>query len=163
MKKLCCVMLVFLLLCGCSAKETFEQVYDELLLPAMAPMKELKLNLPKDAGAPTLVSDDGNRLYFCDGYTLAVQTLEAGDLDETLQSLCGYNRRDLLVMETREDGVDRFDWVFTCLGEEGTQVGRGTIFDDGNYHYCATVMAQEAASGSLAEEWESIFHSMEVT
>ena len=162
MKKLCCVMLVFLLLCGCSARETFEQVYDELLLPAMAPMKELKLTLPEDAGAPTLVSAEGNRLYFCDGYTLTVQTLDAGDLDQTFQSLCGYDRQDLLVMETREGNFNRYDWVFTCLGEEGTQVGRGVILDDGNYHYCSTVMAQEAASGSLAGKWDAILNSVEL-
>ena len=160
MKKFCCLLLGGLLLCGCSAQETFEQVYDELLLPVVAPMGELKLTLPEEAGVPTLVSETGDRLYFCDGYTLAVQTLEAGDLDQTLQSLCGYGRQDLTVLETREGTLDRYDWVFTCIGEEGTQLGRGAILDDGNYHYCATVMAQEAASGSLTGQWDAIFRSM---
>ena len=160
MKKCCIILLSMLLLCGCSAEETFERVYDELLLPVMAPMAELQLQLPDNAAQPVLANDTGEKLYFCDGYTLAVQTVEAGDLDRSLRSLCGCGREDLTVLETRAGTHSRYDWAFTCAGEGGTQVGRGAILDDGNYHYCVTVMAQEALSGSLEASWNAVFASL---
>lgn len=160
MKKSCILLMLVLLLCGCSAEQTFERVYDDLLLPVMAPMAELQLQLPVNAAQPVLANDTGERLYFCDGYTLAVQTVEAGDLNKTLRSLCGYGREDLTVLETKAGSHSRYDWAFTCAGEGGTQVGRAAILDDGNYHYCVTVMAQEALSGSLEASWNDIFASL---
>lgn len=160
MRKCCILLLSMLLLCGCSAEQTFERVYDDLLLPVMAPMAELQLQLPVNAAQPVLANDTGEKLYFCDGYTLAVQTLEAGDLNKTLRSLCGYSREELTVLETKSGSHSRYDWVFTCAGEGGTQVGRGAILDDGSYHYCVTVMAQEALSGSLEGDWNAVFASL---
>ena len=160
MKKCCMILLFVLLLSGCSAQQTFERVYDDLLLPVMAPVAQLQLQLPSSAAQPVLANDTGERLYFCDGYTLAVQTLEAGDLDKSLQSLCGYGREELTLLETKAETHSRYDWAFTCAGEGGTQVGRGAILDDGNYHYCVTVMAQESLSGALQDTWNDLFESL---
>lgn len=160
MKKCCILLFLAVFLCGCSAEQTFERVYDELLLPVMAPMGELQLQLPPDATQTVLANDAGGKLYFCDGYSLAVQTMEAGDLDKTLRSLCGYGEEALTVLETKVGNVDRFDWVFSCMGESGSQVGRGAVLDDGHYHYCVTVMADEAISGSLDARWDALFSSL---
>ena len=160
MRKCWILLLVALLLSGCATSETFETVADELLQPVVGSQREIVLTVPGSAAAEVMESEDGGKLYFCDGYTLAVQTLEAGDLNKTLRSLCGYSREELTVLETKSGSHSRYDWVFTCAGEGGTQVGRGAILDDGSYHYCVTVMAQEALSGSLEGDWNAVFASL---
>ncbi len=163
MKKCCILLLIVLLMSGCSGEQTFERVYDDLLLPAMAPVAQLQVELPTSAAQPVLTNDTGEKLYFCDGYTLAVQTLEAGDLNKSLKSLCGYGQEELTVLETWSETHSRYDWAFTCAGEGGTQVGRGAILDDGNYHYCVTVLAQESGSGALQDTWNDLFASLSIT
>ena len=36
------------------------------------------------------VLKNGEKLYFCDGYTLTLQILDGGDWSRTVQTLCGY-------------------------------------------------------------------------
>ena len=63
-------------------------------------------------------------------------------------------------METKLGGVKRYEWTWTGMGESGAQVGRAAVLDDGDYHYCVTVMADEAAAGSLDAQWDALFASM---
>ena len=95
MKKIWWLLLVAVLLCGCSAQQVAETVSDELLLSTMAPQKELSVKLPANASQATLAAEDGAQLYFCDDYTLTVQTCVSGDLDRTVRALCGYGAKQL--------------------------------------------------------------------
>ena len=160
MKKCWFVILCMLLLCGCGEVEVMETVGDELLIPVLSPEMELNLQLPKDAAEQTLSTEDGDKLYFCNGYNLAVQVLRSGDLDRTVQSICGYDSQRLTVMQTQQGEHDRYDWVFTCAGEGGNQVGRAAILDDGSHHYCVSAMADESCAGELEQQWDEIFSSM---
>lgn len=162
MKK-CWICLIFaLFLMGCSA-ETFETVGDEVLQPVMATAGELSMTLPDSATTQAMQSEDGGKLYFCDGYVLTVQTLDGGDMELTAKSLCGFGTDSLRVMETAIDGYKRRDWVWTAAGEGSDQVGRAAVLDDGNYHYCVTVMADAAAAGKLETEWNALFASLSLT
>ena len=149
-------MTVFLLLSGCAAQPVFETVSDQLDIPAVAPVRQLQVSLPKEATTPTLQSEESGKLYLCDGYTLSIQTMEAGDLDATMRSLTGFAREQLTVMETLKHGIKRYDCVWSAAGEGGDQVARAVILDDGNYHYAVTVMADFASAGDLADTWKSI-------
>lgn len=160
MKRIWWLLLVVVLFCGCSAKQTAETVCDELLLSAMAPQKELTVKLPAHASKAALAAEDGAELYFCDDYTLTLQTGPSGDLDRTVRTLCGYGENQLTVMETKLGGVKRYDWTWTGAGEGSVQVGRAAVLDDGDYHYCVTVMADEAVSGSLDPQWDELFASL---
>lgn len=161
MKKSWIVLLLScVLLSGCAAEQTVERVCDEILLPALAPMAELRLTLPEDASQSVLTDDAGGKLYLCDDYTLTIRTMEAGDLDKTLKELCGYPEDALTVMKTESGGLKRCDWVWSSAGEQAHQIGRGAILDDGHYHYCVTTMADEAVSGRLDGQWDTIFNSM---
>lgn len=153
-------MLMMCFLLGCSSQTTVERVYDELLLPAMAPTKELTLALPPHASRTVLSGEDGGQLYFCKDYTLTLQTTVAGDLNRTLQDLCGYGTEKLTLLETRSGGIKRYDWTWSSAAEAGTQVGRGTILDDGDYHYCVTAMADEVVSGNLRQQWDALFDTV---
>lgn len=160
MKKLLIILVFVLLLCGCSAQETFETVFDQLEAPVMAQMRQLQVELPKEASAPTLSSEEAGTLYLCDGYTLSIQTMNGGDLDATMRSLTGFSKDQLTVMTTEKHGVRRYDCVWSAAGEGGDQVARAVILDDGNYHYAVTVMSDFAAAGDLADTWKSILDSV---
>ena len=156
MKKCMVFLLICLNLAGCAAEDTFETLGDDWVTGAAAPMAEVVLVLPEEAAAPVSESENGV-LYQCDGYEVLVQTLEAGNLDHTLRSVTGCGREDLTVLETRSGEIKRYDLVWCCLGEEGEQVGRSCVLDDGNYHYVLTVLADADRASEFEEVWEAIF------
>ena len=160
MKKIWWILIVAMLLCGCSGEQALETVNDELWISTMAPQKELSVKLPATAAKSVLAAEDGAQLYFCDGYVLTLQTTSSGDLNKTTQTLCGFDREKLTVMETKLGGVKRYDWIWTGVGEGSVQVGRAAVLDDGDYHYCVTVMADESSSGSLTGEWDALFSTL---
>ena len=158
MRKILVFLLVSLIFAGCGAQETMETVADEWVQSAAAPVAEIHLTLPEEAAAPVSESETG-ALYQCDGYEILVQTLEAGDLDATLRSVTGYSREDLTVIETWFGDVKRYDLVWSCLGEQGDQVGRACVLDDGNYHYILSVLADAERAGEFEVVWEELFGS----
>lgn len=160
MKRIWWLLVIVVLLCGCSGEQVLETVNDELLINTGAPLKQITVKLPSDASRSVLAAEDGSELYFCDGYILTLQTSPAGDLDQTVRRLCGYSRDRLTVMETRQGGVKRYDWTWSSAGEGGAQVGRAAVLDDGDHHYCMTVMADEAGCGKLDARWDSLFTSL---
>ena len=162
MKKwwICLCFMVFLT--GCAAAETFETVADDLIQPVMAPAAQIGLELPESASTQTALGSDSDRLYFCDGYTVTVQTLDRGDLERTAKNLCGFDTDSLKIVETVNDGKKRWDWVWTAAGEGGDAVGRAAVIDDGNYHYCVTVMADAEEAGNLEAEWTELFRSFHI-
>ena len=158
MKKLCALMLFAIMLAGCSSVETFEtlgNVLDEQETPVM---QQMVFSLPEDASVQTMESECGS-IYFCDGYDVTVQTMAAGDLDRTLRELTGFGKDDLTLMKTGLTAAVRYEFVWTAAGEGGDQVGRAVILDDGNYHYCISVMADANAAPKLQDEWKALLDS----
>ena len=159
MKKLGILLAMTLLLTGCGARETFETVSDNIVQSVMGQQREVELRLPSHALAPVVNSDDGSKLYLCDGYILMVHTLSAGDLNRTIRSLSGFEAAHLTLMQTADQDVKRYEWVWTSAGEGGDQMGRALVLDDGNRHYCLTAMADAQTAGVLETEWSGIFSS----
>ncbi len=159
MKKIGAWILLAALLTGCGAQQTFETVADEQLLPVSAAIREISLSLPKEAGSPVMQTEEGSRLYLCDGYSLTVQTAEGGDLNRTLTAATGFTRQQLQILQTQRGDAKCYETVWTSAGESGPQVGRLCILDDGSYHYVLTAMAEEAVAGSLQQTWNGLFSS----
>ena len=143
------------LLCGCRAEETLETVNDEWVVPAMAQPRQVSVRLPDNAVAPVL-EQEGQQLYMAEGYEIMVETLASGDLDATIRSLSGYGKDQLTVLETRQGEADRYDFVWTTAGEKGDRLGRAVILDDGNYHYCMSVLRD---TGDTQILWRDVFSS----
>ena len=143
------------LLCGCRAEETLETVADEWMVPVMAQPREINVRLPDDLLAPVL-EQDGQQLYMAENYELMLETQDAGDLSATLRNLTGYSKEDLTVVKTRQENADRYDLVWTTAGEQGERLGRAVILDDGEYHYCMSVLRD---SGETAIVWRDVFAS----
>lgn len=158
MKKYVFLLVISLLLTGCGSEATFETVADEWVQSAAAPVRQVLVTLPEEAAVPVSESENG-QLYQCDGYEITLQTLESGDLDATLRAVTGHSRKDLTVIETKHNDLKRYDLVWSCLGEEGEQVGRACILDDGNYHYVLSVLIPDHRAAKLETVVSEIFQS----
>lgn len=159
MKKCWIIALALILLTGCGAQQTFETVTDDYAVSAAAPACKIGLSLPEEAAQTALHSQQEGSLYFCEDYTVAVQTLDGSDLDSTLRSVTGYGKDDLSLITTRRRGTDCYECVWTAAGETSQQVGRTVILDDGSYHYTVTVMADAEKAGQLRKTWDSLLGS----
>lgn len=156
MRKLWGLVLSALLLSACGRAETMETVADVWDVPAAAIPRQMYAELPEDGSAEALEGDTG-RMYMTDDDCLSLETLAAGDLNATLTQLCGRGKDGLTVLETRQDGAKRYDFVWAAAGEAGEVLGRGTILDDGDYHYCMTALYP--AGEAKDPKWDTIFHS----
>lgn len=159
MKKSLIVLMLAALLCGCGTQETFETVEDLIPVQPVATPQQFYIALPEEAAAPTFQGEDGEELYVCQGYTISKQILDSGDLEKTVKYLSGKETEELQLMKTVEDTCERYDFVWTAAGEDGLQLGRACILDDGNFHYTLSVMADEKIAGQMQRTMQEMFSS----
>lgn len=159
MKKwLVSALVLILLLCGCSQTD-YETIADEYTPLAPGEKAQMVLRFSGDTEASAMESGEQESIYFCDGFTLTKQTLESGDLDKTLRAVTGYSREKIRLIQQNQENYRRYDFVWSCAGEGGDQICRGSILDDGNYHYVVTTMAPEGKAGELQQTWNELFSS----
>ena len=155
------IVLLVLVLClaGCSDPtwETLGSV--EHVSATLPPMAVVTLQLPQEAAVLSATGTD--TIYLCDGYSIALQTVSAGDLTATIRSISGYDPAELTVLESGST-IKRYDLVWSAAGEAGAQVCRGVILDDGNYHYTLTLMADAQQVLSLQESWNALLTSFDL-
>ena len=158
MKIVCLILILAMLLCGCSAAPTFETMADDHVQSAMGEERGILLTLPEAAAAQAIRGDAGV-IYLCDGFEVTTQILTAGDLSGTVQTLTGFAADGLTVMATAASEGTRYECVWTAAGEGGDVVGRAVILDDGLHHYCLTATADADEAADLQEMWMQIFDS----
>lgn len=149
------MMALAVLLCGCKAEETLETVSDEWIVPVMAQPREISVRLPENTVLPVM-EQDGSKLYMGQDYEIMVETLASGDLNDTIRTISGFENEQLTVLQTQQADADRYDFVWTTTGEGGERLGRAVILDDGNYHYCMTVLRDAEESIVV---WQDVFSS----
>ncbi len=159
MKKLLVIPLIVLLLCGCSRQTMLETVTDEQAEQVVAAVQRIQLHLPPEMSAPALQSQENGTLYLCDDYSVTVQTLASGDLTKTIRTATGLDKENLQIQTTRQGDVKRYQFMWTVGGEQGIEVGRTCILDDGVYHYVLTALAEEGKAGQVQQTWREIFAS----
>lgn len=160
MKKLLIVLLCACLLSGCRSPESYETMTDLYYVPELPVPAEITVWLPENAAASVMEDEEAGTLYLCDGYTVSLQTLEAGDLDATLCAVTGYDKDALHGIGWEQNGLSRYECAWASAGEGGDQVARTVVLDDGAYHYVITVMGQAALAGAMAETWQAITDSI---
>ena len=162
MKKCMLVMVaVLVLLTGCAAAETFETITDVIEKPEPV-LREVSVELPEDAVVSVMESSAG-KLYLCDSYEIALQTFAAGSLSQTVRSVSGYDGEELTILESAAgEGVTRYDFVWSAMGENGERIGRAAILDDGGYHYVLSAMADAENAGELSETWKALLNSFQL-
>ena len=159
MKKCLILAGLVFLLTGCGSEPTMETVTDEYVQPVMAQMQQVLISLPADASVAVLGDESEGTIYLCDGYTVTLQTTQAGDLTKTLQSATGFSKEDLRLIQTQYGGLTRTDGVWTAAGEQEEQLGRFTVLDDGSYHYVLTCMMDASRTQSLQPVVDELFDS----
>ncbi len=148
MKKLLFVLVSVLILSGCGTqeKEVFETIgnvsVQEQDLPAAG---VIDIYLPEQAAAQTM-AEDGVQVYSWDGYEVRMETRSAGDIIKTMQEITGMNTEELTVMKQKKGDITLYQTVWSTTGEDGILCGRAMVADDGNYHYCVSLLNPETVN-----------------
>lgn len=148
MKKWWIILPLALMLAGCS--DTAEPVYEtvgqiEYEPVVQAQPQHINVWTPADAAVETLAGEQDAVLYVWSDCELRVETLEAGDIQRTMETLTGIGYDGLTVMNYEKDGVEYYETVWTSGGEDGLYLGRALVADDGDFHYCLSLLSPEEA------------------
>ena len=162
MKRVWVILLCGLCLTGCGAAQTMETISDDLAVSADAVAAQVELSLFTEE-ASVLEGEDGDKLYMYDGFAVSVQTLAGGDLDRSVQTVTGFSKEALTVMQTDRNGIPAYECAWSAVGEGEDQVCRAVILDDGTYHYAVTVMADYTRAGELSDTWQDILESVQIS
>lgn len=154
-------MVLVMLFSGCAAEGTFETLADPVVQTEAAVPRQISVELPDDAVAPVL-ENAGEQIYLCQDYEIIIETLAGGDVENTIQSICGYERDDLTVLETQFQQITRYDFVWASAGETGDRLGRAVILDDGSYHYCMSVLRDADTTETSQIVWSNVFNSFDL-
>lgn len=161
MKVIFTVLLAVLMLTGCGRTETYETITDELAIPASAQPREVRFDLGQEPILPVMESN-GGQLYLCGDFDVVVQTMDAGDLQETVYQVSGFLPEELTLLQTDSGDVDKYEFVWTSATDEGQQIGRATILDDGTYHYILSATVNAELIEEYQEIWNGIFESFDL-
>lgn len=160
MKKWLAFVLISLMLTGCGQTSTLETLGNPCAEQQIRESRDIVVDLPQQLAAPVLQNEENGILYLCEGYTITLQTLPGGSLDETLKECSGFSRDQLTILETQGQDYVRYDCVWACVGEKADEVCRMAILDDGCYHYVVTAMAPSEQTQDYLETWNEIFGSI---
>lgn len=158
MRKYALFLLVLFLFTGCAREETLETISDEYVQSVAAQPKRISVELPDDVVAPVMESTS-EQVYLCNGYEIVIETKNGGDLNDTVQTICGYDKDDVTIMTTQEGEADRHEFVWASAGEEGERIGRAVILDDGDYHYCMSILRDADTTEGSQIVWNNVFSS----
>ncbi len=137
------------ILCGCAGEEpVFETIGPEAYARVSAPEPEMiSVWLPDEAVAQTGATDD-RQIYVWEDYELRLETRPGGDLNGTLMALTGQEPEALTVMGYENRGMQLYQTVWSATGEEGVTLGRCMVADDGDYHYCVSLLSPEESDSA---------------
>ncbi len=151
MKRAVVFLALAVILAGCTPGDdqpVLETVGDAQALAAEKPVAgEICLMLPQEAVAQTM-AQEGIQSYQWEGYELRLETLDSGDIHGTLEQITGMDYDALTVMARSRSGMQVYETVYTSTAEDGLLSGRVMVADDGNYHYCVSLLSAEEVDAS---------------
>ena len=160
MKKLIFLLVLMMALAGCAEQTPMmETVADEIVEPAAAEPKPMAVWLPDGAAKQTMAG--AGECYTWGECELRLQTLAGGDIRATLEQLTGLSPDALTVMEYQREGLQLYQTVWSSAGEEGITLGRCMVADDGEFHYCLSLLSPEGTDTS--EDFAQICASLDLT
>ena len=159
MKIFVTILACLVLLVGCGGEPVLETVADEQIQPVMTEAHCPIFTLPKDAAVTTMESDENGTIYFCDGYTVTLRTMPGGDRNRTILETTGFSSDALTLVETRSEDFLKTQCVWSTASEEGEQVGRLTLLDDGVNHHVLSCMTSAEDASALCPQVQQLMDS----
>ena len=160
MKKLIFLLVLMMALAGCGEQTpVMETVADEIIEQVAAEPKPMAVWLPDGAAKQTMAG--AGECYTWGECELRLQTLAGGDIRATLEQLTGLSPDALTVMEYEREGLQLYQTVWSSAGEEGITLGRCMVADDGEFHYCLSLLSPEGTDTS--EDFAQICASLDLT
>lgn len=158
------IALFALVLTACGPEETpvFETVGQDAYLSQEKPAPgQMEVMIPEEAVSQTMAGGIGGELYTWEDHSLQLQTLDGGDIRRTVEEVTGFDYDELTVMASQKGELMYYQTVWCTAGEEGTLLGRALIADDGNYHYCISLLSPEDSDSG--EVYDRLCASFSVT
>lgn len=146
MKKLVLVIALVFLMAGCGAQEqpVFETIGNvDCQEPELPAAGIIDVYLPDEAASQTMSEEEGIQVYNWDAYEVRLETQPSGDIVSTMQELTGMKADALTIMKQEKEDMTLYQTVWSTIGEEGILCGRAMVADDGNYHYCVSLLNPE--------------------
>lgn len=163
MKKLVWLLVLMVFCTGCTnlTEPVYETITDEIVEPVSAVPKPVSVWLPDGAAAQTMADGETGECYTWGECELRIRTMDGGDIRSTLKTLTGLDPERLTVMEYERDGLQLYQSVWSAMSEEGVSLGRCMVADDGNYHYCISLVSPENAD--VEEDYARICASLDLS
>lgn len=162
MKKLLIGLLLAAMLSGCGVEPVYETIGDVWgqAEPAVSPGR-MRVLLPE--GAEMEVMDgNGDSFYRVGDWDLWTRVLSGGDINKTLETLSGLDAGCLTVIDHKLGDYQCHETTWSATAEEGTQVIRAGILDDGSYHYCLCVSVPQEDATQVDELFEQVLEGTSI-
>jgi len=142
---------------GCSA-ENFEPMLD-VYGPGVQPQPaKIQVKLPENAALSVMMGDTGT-LYYGENYEVCVETYPSGNINSTLNKITGRSADELTVLEVPVEQGNSYRCGWSVTDDEGERIGQCIVIDDGNYHYCLTVLVDAECAGQLRPMIDMVLNS----
>ena len=162
MKRLIGVLIVFLMLTGCS-EPVWETVSDPAEIGADTVWQEhaytLQIGVPD--GVSLVEETAEGRLYATEDGELEIETrtfLTSG-VDQAIRELSGYVREDLTVLQTQRFGLPEYQFAWVAQTESGSRLYRADLVLDGTCCYAVVCSSLEEAGDYYAFQARQVFSS----
>lgn len=129
--------------CGQGNSQPMETICPQEPPTSRTPKFRITMAVPAEAQEAPAFSQEYSTVYTGEHLTITTQILESENLDALLRDLTGRGEQDLTCITTWQGTMPRHDLTWTCAGEQGMQVCRSTVLDDGLHYYVVTAMVEE--------------------
>ncbi len=165
MKRILALTVVLLCLCGCAASEqTWEYVRDSEVYPVGSYLDEaytMFFELPSDAQCSREETTAARQVYAHENgdYELIAETMLCSSMQSAVRRLTGFEASGLQVIQTKQHGLDEYQFAWYTNGDEGGKLCRADIVFDGIYCYALSFYADEQTAMQYDTTADEIFAS----
>ena len=164
MKKWVIWVIAAAVLSGCSAQPAYETIGNAWAVSEPAAVQgTMNFALPDGAQMQTMGDDTGAASYCVGQWEIWTQCYPGGDIRFTLEQVSGMSAEAMTIVSSQVHSMPCAQVAWTTNTQDGAQVVRTAVFDDGNYHYCISVSVPEADAGEAGEFFSQILSSVTIT